>query len=341
MMTVLCLVTENEVSPTMACEALSVSRAAFYRWRDTMLQPVSCCKPLARPHPPLALSDTERQCVLDVLHSPSFVDKTPYEVYAALLDAGTYLCSIRTMYRLLAREGEIRERRNQLRHPNYKKPELLAEAPNQVWSWDITKLKGPVKWVYYYLYVIMDIFSRYVVGWMVAHTESASLAKRLIDQTCKKQGIAPGQLTIHADRGSSMSSKSVAQLMADLGVIKTHSRPHVSNDNPYSEAQFKTMKYCPIFPGRFGSIQDARVFCQSFFPWYNIEHYHTGIGLLTPHTIHYGLHHGIIEARSQVMLAAFEAHPKRFKGNVPSVPQPPAMVWINPPETEADTKIRH
>ena len=192
------------------------------------------------------------------------------------------------MYRILAEQGEVRERRNQLRHPNYRKPELLAEAPNQVWSWDITKLRGPVKWTYYYLFVILDIFSRYVTGWMLAHRESAELARRLIVESCRKQGIEPGQLTIHADRGSSMRSKSVALLLADLGVTKTHSRPHVSNDNPYSESQFKTLKYCPQFPRRFGSIEDARLFCRNFFDYYNLEHRHSGIGLMTPAVVSSG-----------------------------------------------------
>jgi len=257
-------------------------------------------------------------------------------------DQGVYLCSIRTMYRILEAEGEVRERRNQLRRPHYQKPELIATEPNQVWSWDITKLKGPAKWVYYYLYVIMDIFSRYVVGWMVAHRESETLAKRLIDQTCNKQDIVPGQLTIHADRGSSMTSKSVAQLMADLGITKTHSRPHVSNDNPYSEAQFKTLKYRPGFPERFGSIEDSRAFCQDFFPWYNTEHYHTGIGLLTPESVHYGWCTEIIEARAEVLLQAFQANPQRFKGKKPKPPELPQAAWINRPKpADGDATIRH
>jgi putative transposase len=242
-----------------------------------------------------------------------------------------YYCSIRTMYRYLAANGEIRERRNQLRHPNYKKPELLAEAPNQVWSWDITKLRGPAKWTYFHLYVIMDIFSRYVVGWMVAHRESAALAKRLISATCSKQGITPEQLTIHADRGSSMRSKSVALLLSDLGVVKSHSRPHVSNDNPYSESQFKTMKYCPQFPGRFGCIQDARGFCGEFFNYYNNEHRHAGIGLLTPAMVHYGQAEQVTAARQETLLAAYRAHPERFVRRLPQPPAVPRQAWINPP----------
>jgi putative transposase len=238
------------------------------------------------------------------------------------------------MYRLLASQKEVRERRNQLRHPNYAKPELLATAPNQVWSWDITKLMGPAKWTYFCLYVIMDIFSRCVVGWMVAHRESAALAERLIRDTCTKQGIFPGQLKIHADRGSSMTSKVVAHLLADLGVTKTHSRPHVSNDNPYSESQFKTLKYRPDFPARFGSIEDARAFCQGFFRWYNQEHHHSGIGMLTPEMVHYGLAQEVMDARRQVLMAAYAAHPERFVRKPPQPPILPGAAWINPPERE-------
>jgi putative transposase len=259
------------------------------------------------------------------------MDQTPREVYATLLDEGSYLCSVSTMYRLLAEQGEARERRNQLVHPAYTKPELLARAPNQVWSWDITKLLGPVKWSYFYLYVIMDIFSRYVVGWMVAARESAALAQRLIQETCAKQGIAPGKLTIHADRGSSMTSKPVALLLADLGITKTHSRPYNSNDNPYSEAQFKTLKYRPEFPERFSSIEEARALCQAFFPWYNTEHHHSGIGLLTPQTLHYGRAEPVIAARQAVLTAAYAAHPERFVNQPPRPPTVPTAAWINPP----------
>ena len=238
--------------------------------------------PLCQHMPPLALLPSERKTVLNILHEDRFIDKAPQEIYATLLDEKRYICSIRTMYRILEKEGEIKERRNQLTRPHYAKPELIAEAPNQVWSWDITKLKGPAKWTYYYLYVILDIFSRYVVGWMVAHRELATLAKKLIEETIKKQSIQPGQLLIHADRGSSMTSKPVAFLLADLGVTKSHSRPSVSNDNPYSESQFKTMKYRPEFPDRFGSIEDARTFSQTFFPWYNKEHHHLWVGPYNP-----------------------------------------------------------
>jgi putative transposase len=265
------------------------------------------------------------------MHSERFMDQAPREIYATLLDEGRYLCSVRTMYRILEQESEVRERRNQLRHPVYEKPELLATAPNQVWSWDITKLLGPVKWTYYHLYVILDIFSRYVVGWMLARQESAALAQRLIEATCHKQAIAASQLTIHADRGSSMTSKPVAFLLADLGSTKTHSRPHTSNDNPFSESQFKTLKYRPDFPQRFSSIEEARSFCQSFFAWYNREHYHTGIGLLTPHVVHYGLAEKVMEARRNVLSEAYRLHPERFINGPPQINPLPKGVWINPP----------
>ena len=236
------------------------------------------------------------------------------------------------MYRLLEDADEVRERRDQLRHPAYARPELLASRPNEVWSWDITKLLGPAKWSYFYLYVLLDIFSRYVVGWMVAHRESAQLAKKLIAESVRKQAIERGQLTVHADRGSSMTSKPVALLLADLGVTKTHSRPSVSNDNPFSEAQFKTLKYRPEFPDRFGSIEDARTFCVGFFDWYNNRHYHSGLALLAPTTVHYGETAAVIERRGEVLAAAYAAHPERFVRRAPRPAEPPTAVWINPPK---------
>ena len=318
---------EGRVGLKPACEALGVSRAALYRRRARRIKP-QCT---AGWRPPLKLAAQERQTVVDLLHSERFVDASPHTVHATLLDEGRYLCSVRTMYRILAQQDELRERRNLCRHPHYAKPELLATAPNQLWSWDITKLKGPAKWTYFYLYVILDVFSRYVVGWMVASRESATLAKKLIRETCIKQAITPAQLTLHADRGSSMKSKAVAFLLADLGVTKTHSRPHVSNDNPYSEAQFKTLKYRPEFPQRFGSLQDARAFCRPFFHWYNTVHRHAGIAFMTPDDVHHGRATQILNTRSVALDAAFAAHPERFKGKRP-VPQPlPQAVWINPP----------
>jgi putative transposase len=315
------------VGQAAACRALALPRASWYR----RLQPVAL--PAARPTPARALPLAERQTVLQHLHSERFRDKAPAEVFATLLDEGVFLCSLSTMYRILAADGEVRERRDQLRHPQYKKPELLATAPNQVWSWDITKLLGPAKWTYYYLYVILDIFSRYVVGWMVAEGESAQLAQRLIADTCQKQLILPGQLNLHADRGTSMTSKPVAFLLADLGVTKTHSRPHVSDDNPYSESQFKTLKYRPEFPDRFGSLQDARAFCQPFFRWYNDQHHHSGIALLTPNMLHYGRAQEVIQQRQQVLDHAYARNPERFVRACPKPQPPPTAAWINPPRS--------
>jgi putative transposase len=313
------------IAPT--CKALGLPRATYYRRR----QPARARSP-RRPSP-RALCAEEQTAVLGVLHEPRFVDLAPAEVYATLLDEGRYLCSERTMYRLLAAHQEVRERRNQLRHPRYAAPELLARRPNELWSWDITKLLGPAKWTYFYLYVILDVFSRYVVGWMVAHRESATLAERFIRETCARQGIGRDQLTIHADRGPAMTSKPVALLLADLGVIKTHARPHVSNDNPFSEAQFKTLKYRPAFPDRFGSIQDARAYCHDFFAWYNTEHRHSGLGLLTPRDVHHGLAAQRIAARATVLTAAYSAHPERFPGGLPQPRACPREVWINRPTT--------
>jgi putative transposase len=277
------------------------------------------------------LSAEERQAVLDTLHEPRFMDLPPGEVYATLLDEGCYLCSERTMYRILAANREVRERRNQLRHPHYAAPELLATAANELWSWDITKLKGPAKWVSYYLYVILDVFSRYVVGWMVAERESAALAERLIATTCERQGIARGQLTLHADRGPSMRSKDVALLLADLGVTKTHSRPYTATDNPYSEAQFRTLKYRPEFPDRFGCLAHARRFCGPFFDWYNTEHRHSGLAMLTPHDVHHGLAEQRLAKRTAVLAMAYATHPERFPHGVPTPGRLPQAVWINQP----------
>lgn len=317
-----------DVGTSAACQALSVPRASYYRDRRKTSFPA---RSEPRPLPARALRPAEREAVLARLHEECFQDRSPAAVYATLLDQGEYHCSIRTMYRLLAERGESRERRDQLTHPPYQKPELLATAPNQLWSWDITKLLGPVKWTYFYLYVILDVFSRYVTGWMVALRESAELAKRLIEESCKKQRIQPGQLTLHADRGTSMSSKPVAFLLADLGVTKTHSRPHVSDDNPYSESQFRTLKYRPEFPDRFGCLQDSRAFCQGFFRWYNEEHRHSGLGLLTPAMVHYGQAERILQQRQAVLAAAYQLHPERFVRSAPKPAQLPGEVWINKP----------
>jgi putative transposase len=314
-----------EVGILAACVALGVVRSSFYR-----LQRPPVVVQL-RSAPPRALSAAERETVLAHLHEERFQDRSPAAVQATLLDEGVYHCSTRTMYRILEQRAETRERRNQRIHPVYKKPELLATAPNELWSWDITKLMGPAKWTYFYLYVILDVFSRYVTGWMIAPRESAQLARKLIEDTCCKQQIQPGQLTIHADRGSSMTSKPVAFLLADLGVTKTHSRPYVSDDNPYSESQFRTMKYRPDFPDRFGSIQDSRIHSQLFFSWYNDAHRHSGIGLLTPAMVHYGQAAQVFQKRQLVLDAAYLAHPERFVRASPKPLSLPKEVWINKP----------
>jgi putative transposase len=287
-----------------------------------------------RPAPARALSALEREALLGELHSERFVDCSPAQVYATLLDEGRYLASERTMYRLLAANGELRERRDQLTHPPYARPELLAERPNEVWSWDISKLTGPAKWTCFYLYVILDVFSRYAVGWTVQQREGATLAERLIGETLGKQRIARDQLTIHADRGSSMTSKPVAFLLADLGVTKTHSRPYTSTDNPYSEAHFKTLKYRPGFPARFDSIEHARAFCREFFGWYNHQHRHSGIALMTPATVHHGLAEQTHAARGAVLEAAYAARPERFVRRPPHPPGLPTGAWINKPDSE-------
>ena len=316
------------VGTRAACLALWVPRGSYYRDRRSA---PSRIRTAPRPSSVRALAAAERETILAYLHHERFQDRSPAAVYATLLDEGQYHCSIRTMYRLLAAQGESRERRDHLTHPPYRKPELLATAPNQLWSWDITKLLGPAKWTYFYLYVILDVFSRYVTGWMVAMRESAELAKRLIQDSCTKQRILPGQLTLHADRGTSMSSKPVAFLLADLGVTKTHSRPHVSDDNPYSESQFRTMKYRPEFPDRFGCIQDSRAFAQGFFRWYNQEHYHSGLALLTPAVVHYRQTGPILQQRQQVLDVAYQLHPERFVRQAPKQAAVPTEVWINKP----------
>lgn len=316
------------VGIAVACAALGVARASFYRARRRLAPKVVANHP--RHVPARALGATERAAVIEVLHQARFADLSVREVYAALLDDGRYLCSIATMYRLLRALGESRERRAQRQHPRYAMPRLVAAAPNQVWTWDITKLGGPVKWLYFSLYVVLDIFSRYVVGWLVAERENHELAGRLITQSMAKQGVTPGTLTVHSDRGAPMKAKPLVQLLADLGVTRSLSRPRVSNDNPFSESHFKTLKYCPAFPQRFGSLVDARAFCRMFFAWYNHEHHHTGLGLLTPHSVHYGLAEALLAGRQTVLEGAFKTHPERFVRGQPQVLRPPPTVWINP-----------
>ncbi len=318
-----------QVGVVPACGALGVSRATFYRRQRPApghQQP--------RLTPARALCGSERERVVELLASPRFVDRSPGEVFATLLDEGQYLCSERTMYRILSQSQPVRERRNQRQHPQYAKPELVATGPNQVWSWDITKLLGPRKWTYFYLYVLLDIFSRYAVGWMVADRENAALAGRLIEETCHKQGVEPEALTLHSDRGAPMTSKCTAQLLADLGVTRSLSRPPVSDDNPYSEAQFKTLKYHPGFPARFPDIEQAKAFCRSFFPWYNSQHRHGGIAMLTPDDVHHGRAQAVLTQRQRALEAAWAAHPERFVRGVPKINPLPEEVWINPPEPE-------
>lgn len=322
------------VTTVDACAALGLSRASVYRQRTAVAQPPT--EPQPRPTSHRALKAAERHVVLDLLREPRFADLAPAEVYATLLDEGIYHCSIRTMYRILDDNNEVCERRDQIRHPVYTKPELLAEAPNTVWSWDITKLMGPAKWTYFYLYVIIDIFSRRVVGWCVADAESAVLFKELFEDTLLKQQVPPGQLTLHADRGGPMKAKATAQLMADLGVTKSHSRPKTSNDNPFSESHFKTLKYQPQFPKRFGCIEDARAFCRPFFQWYNQEHHHIGLGLMTPDQVHYGQANDVHAARQRTLNSAFQANPERFVNKPPVPPDKPTAVWINPPQQKAE-----
>jgi putative transposase len=325
-----------ELGARAVCAGLGLPRATFYRARRQRLPLHTVRRPR---HSPLALDASERETILALLHSPAYVDVAPRTAYAMLLDAGHYLASASTFYRLLRSTSGTRGRRDELQHPAYARPELLAIGPREVWSWDITKLKGPVKSAHFHLYVILDIFSRYVVGWMIADCESDALAECLIGRTCDREGIVPGQLTLHADRGAAMRSKLVADLLVDMGVVKSHSRPYTSDDNPYSEAQFKTMKYRPEFPERFNSLAEARTFCQVFFAWYNDEHRHSGIGYVTPAAMHTGVAAHIYAQRNDVLQAAFESHPNRFKNRRPQPPALPTEAGINMPKSvsvEAD-----
>jgi len=321
----------EQVGVQSACSALCVSRATYYRRQ----QPARSTPDARRP--PLKLTAEESGEVLELLHSPRFLDSSPRQVWATILDEDQrYLCSVRTMYRLLESRGELRERRNQLRHPKYEKPELLATGPNEIWSWDITKVRGPSKGIWYYLYVILDVFSRCLVGWLLARREESGLAQELIRSSLEKQGIGRDQLTLHADRGSSMTSKSVALLLSNLGVGRSHSRPYKSNDNPFSESQFKTLKYHWSYPDRFGSPEDARAFFASLIAWYNNEHRHTHLALLAPAQVHYGRAEGLLARRAEALREAFANHPKRFKGRLPGPGSLPGKVWINPPKSEAE-----
>lgn len=322
-----------------ACRILNIPRSTLYRIRQPEQAEREDSLPVGksqRTKPARALSSAEREEVRNLLNSERFQDQSPRQVYAALLDEDEYLCHWRTMYRVLEEHEEVKERRNQLRHPSYAKPELLATGPNQLWSWDITRMRGPVTWSYYYLYVMLDVFSRYVVAWLLAERESATLAQELVAAAYTKQNIEPGQLTIHADRGAPMMAKTMAMLMSDLGINESHSRPHVSDDNPYSEAQFHTLKYRPGYPDRFGSLSDARSWCEGFFPWYNNEHHHSALHLLTPADVHYGRAEEKLAQRQVVLQRAYALHPERFVNGSPTMPQLPAAVWINRPVATDD-----
>jgi putative transposase len=319
-----------QIPVTRACDALAFPRSSLYRAQQSAAKN----EPVARPTPARALEPEEETVVRDLLNSERFCDHSPYQAYATLLDEGSYYCSISTMYRILRKHGEVRERRDQRRYPSYSKPELLATAPNQLWSWDITKLKGPVTWQLFYLYVVLDVFSRYVVGWLLADREASELAQALIAESYQKQGVDPEQLTLHADRGPAMVSQTLGQLLGKLGVAKSHSRPYTPDDNPFSEAQFKTMKYRPDYPPRFDSEAHARTWARSFFHWYNNEHHHSSLGLMTPATVHYGQAAAVTAQRQATLRAAYQAHPERFVHGLPKPPALPEAVWINPPVSE-------
>jgi putative transposase len=325
---------EPLVGVRAACRATGRAQASHYRRHRQTPAPVRPVR--ERRVQPRALSEVERATVRALLNSPDFVDKAPATVYHELLDEGVYVASVSSMYRILRAYGEVKERRRQAVHPARVKPELVATGPNQCWSWDITKLHGPVKWSYFHLYVIIDIYSRYTVGWLIADRESAVLAEQLLADTIAKHGIDRDTLTIHADNGSSMASKPVAFLLADLGVTKSHSRPHTSNDNPFSESQFRTLKYRPEFPATFAHLLDARSFCQRFFAWYNTEHRHSGVAWHTPHNVHYGHADQVHAVRADVLSAAYTRNPQRFVRKHPEPAPLPIAAWINKPAEQED-----
>lgn len=318
----------NEIGIAKACDVVGVPRSSWYRWQNEDGEKKK------RPSPARTLSEEECHEIREVLNSERFCNLSPRQVYATLLDEGTYYCHWSTMYRILAEHDEVHERRNQLTHPTYTKPQLLATGPNQLWSWDITKFRTNFRLTYYYLYVILDVYSRYVTGWLLAHGESEQLAHKLITDTCHKQNISPHQLTLHADRGASMTAKSVEQLLNDLNVTKSHSRPYTPNDNPFSEAQFKTLKYRHSYPQRFESFEQAQLWTQQFFQWYNHEHYHSALNLMTPASVHYGEHQQVRAKRMAVLQQAYLNHPERFVHGSPHIPPLSEKVWINPPNMQ-------
>lgn len=326
-----------ELGVSQACRVIGVARATFYRHRRPPRTRSCIDRPPTRPRfRPNALAPCELQRVLDTLHEPRFLDASPTEVYYTLLDEGTYIASLRSLYRVLAANGEVRERRDQLRHPSHPVPRLCADRPNVVWTWDVTKLLGPAKWTYYYLYVLLDLYSRYAVGWTVASADTAAIATWLIGETLDKHAVDAHCLTIHSDRGPSQTAKPVAHLLADLGITKSLSRPRVSNDNPYSEAHFKTLKYRPAFPNRFDSKEHATDFCRSFIGWYNQAHRHSGIGYLTPATVHFGRAEGVYATRAAALTEAYDRHPERFVRKPPTPPALPDVAWINRPDEQKE-----
>jgi putative transposase len=321
----------REMSVADACNGMGFPRSTFYRLISSSPFQKSAEASRSTRASSRGLAKVEREQVREILNSEQFMDCTPYVVYATLLDEGKYLCSISTMYRILRAHDEVRERRNQRKVPTYKKPELLATKPNELWSWDISWLRGPVHGKYYYIYVILDVFSRYIVAWGIFEVESAELAIKMIEFAYQKQGIASDTLTLHSDRGPAMVSIPVAHLLEQLGVAKSHSRPYTANDNPYSEAQFKTMKYRFDYPDRFQSIQQARNWARSFISWYNFEHFHSGIGLIPPAALHFGYAQQLFDRRQRTLDSAFQLHPERFINGRPQPPAIPTEVWINKP----------
>ena len=332
---------EQGVAVSQSCDTLGFPRSSYYYKKYGYRNNISTTMRGTPFTSPRALDAAERIQVRDLLESPRFVDQAPRQVYATLLDEGVYHCSVSSMYRILGDHDEVKERRNQLQHPVYTKPQLMANAPNQLWSWDITKLKSPYKFTYFYLYVMLDVFSRYVVGWMIADHESADLGQQLITHCCQQQNISPDQLTIHADNGGPMIALSTAQLLQSLQVQKTHSRPYTPNDNPFSEAQFKTMKYRPCFPTQFDSQSQAQTWMRPFIQWYNHEHHHTGLALFSPADVHFARVNQILQQRNAVLAAAHQRHPERFVRGLPTHPAPPSQVWINPPATTLSTQLAH
>jgi putative transposase len=324
------MIIEQDYGTRTACRLVGASRATLHRRR---LPKISTIRGIRTSHRKLDL--VEQKIILQRIHEPRFADLSVREIYATLLDEGVYLCSISTMYRILRSVGETRERRRIASHPPRVKPELVAIAPDCVYSWDITKIAGPAKWQWYHLYVVLDVYSRFVVGWRLERNEDGILAEELFAEIIADRGIDPTKLTVHADNGSAMTAKTLNRLFVDLQITRSHSRPHVSNDNPFSEAQFKTMKYGPNYPERFASIEDARIWCEAFFHWYNEQHHHIGIGLLTPLDVYSGRGDERRAARRDVLHAAHAAHPERFVRGLPEPPRLPTLVAINPPEIQA------